>query len=283
MKQLVASLVLAIVTVYSWGATGEAAGIEPLGRVEVFGGAEKEAGASAGGRGGIELLGVIPLTERLGMQSVGHYVGGSGSRFGLSAGPVYDFGSVKAGFFTAYQYRSHNDNHFVHLRPSVTFYMPQANINLFYSHPVSSPQRDRGSVEDGINHLQATFNYFPAAELASFMRKDNVELTLGLQANSFAGAGSGKVPNGVGPVFGFSFMPAQNFEVNLVKAAIDHHGRYRVGVGLSFNFSKGTPTLKEIRRRYLEPNFFSPNGAASSSNSQDCSAKSHNLSVCNPV
>jgi hypothetical protein len=256
----------------------EAAGIEPLGRVEAFGGAEKEAGSSAGGRGGVEALGVLPLSDRFGFQGVGHYVGGSGSRFGLSAGPVYDWASVKAGFFVAYQYRSHHDNHFVHLRPSVTFYMPQGNLNLFYLHPVSSAQRGDDAVQYGINHLQATFNYFSTADLASFMRKDNVEMTLGLQANSFAGAGSGKIPNGVGPVFGFSFMPVQNFEVNLVKATIDHHGRYRVGTGLSFNFSKGTPSLKEIRRRYLEPNFFSPNGAATTS--AGCDARSHSLGGC---
>jgi hypothetical protein len=278
MKQRITSLLLAILTFHVWAPTAKAAGIEPLGRVELFGGAEKEAGTSAGGRGGLELLGIIPLTQNLGLQSVGHYVGGRGSRFGLSAGPVYDFGSAKAGFFTAYQYRSHNDNHFVHLRPSVTFYMPHANVNLFYSHPVSSAQRSGGSVERGINHLQATFNYFPAADLASFMRKDNVELTLGLQANSFAGAGSGKIPNGVGPVFGFSFMPVQNFEVNLVKGTVDHHGRYRVGIGVSYNFSKDAPTLKTIRSRYLEPNFFSPNGAATTGGG--CPAPAHNLGGC---
>lgn len=266
-----------IVSVCMWVSSGKAAGIEPLGRVEVFGGGEKEPGTSAGGRGGIELLGVIPFTESLGMQSIGHYVGGSGSRFGLSAGPVYDFGVVKAGFFAAYQYRSHNDNNFVHLRPSVTFYLPQANVNLFYSHPVSSPQRDHGSVEVGINQLQTTFNYFPAVDLASFMRKDNVELSLGLQANSFGGAGSGKVPNGVGPVFGFSFVPMQNLEVNLVRGTVDHHGRYRIGTGISWNFTKD-PTLKEIRRRYLEPNFFSPNGAASTGGG--CSGPAVNLGGC---
>jgi hypothetical protein len=110
------------------------------------------------------------------------------------------------------------------------------------------------------------------------MRKDNVEVTLGLQANSFAGEGSGKIPNGMGPVVGFSFMPMQNFEVNLVKATIDHHGRYRVGTGLSFNLSEGTPNLKDIRRRYLEPNFFSPNGAATTGDG--CPLAGHNLGGC---
>ena len=259
-------------------AVTEAAGIQPLGRLEAFVGAEKEEGSSAGGRGGVEALGVLPLHDRLGLQGIGHYVGGSGSRFGLSAGPAYDWESVKAGIFLAYQYRTHHENHFLHLRPSITFYMPQANVNLFYSHPVSSAQRGDGIIQHGINRLQATFNYFPSVDLASFMRKDNVEVILGLQANSFAGEGSGKVPNGVGPVVGFSFMPVQNFEVNFIRATIDHHGRYRVGTGLSFNLSEGTPSLKKIRGGYLEPNFFSPNGAATTSDG--CPRPGHNLGVC---
>lgn len=242
-----------------YASSAESAGIEPVGKITIAGGAEKEEGTPAGGRVTGELLGVIPFNQRFGLQGLASYVGGRGSRFGLSSGPLMDFGSGKAGLFVAYQHRTFNSNNFVHLRPSVAFYLPQANINLFYSHPLSSPQRDGNSVEYGINQLQATFSYFPASDLASFMRRDNAEFMLGLQANSFGGAGSGNLQSGVGPVFGFAFKPTQSLEVNVVKAAIDHHGRYRVQSGLSFYFNQANATLKDLRRRYLEPNFFAPN------------------------
>lgn len=240
---------------------GHSAGVEPLGKLSVAAGAEKEQGTPAGARGTGELLGVIPFNQSFGLQGIASYVGGRGSRFGLSSGPIMDFGSGKAGFFVAYQHRTSNSNNFVHLRPSLSFYMPQANINLFYSHPVSSPQRDGRHVEYGINHLQGTFSYFPAADIASFMRRDNVEFTLGLQGNSFGGVGSGNLQSGVGPVFGFAFKPTRSLEVNVVKGTIDHHGRYRVQTGLAFYFNQGNATLKDIRRRYLEPNFAAPNAA----------------------
>jgi hypothetical protein len=273
------SLVVVVVMVLRWTGAAWAAGVEPLGRIEASGGAEKEDGARAGGRGSLELLGVLPIGDHFGIQSIGHYVGGSGSRFGLSAGPLIDWGAGKVGFFAAYQYRSHNDTNLVHLRPSASFYLPQGNINLFYSHPVYSSERE----EFGVNHLQGTFSYFLAADWNSFLRKDNVEMTLGVQVNSFAGAHSGNVSNGVGPVFGFSFLPIKGLEVNLVKGTVDQHGRYRVGTGLAYNFTTIEATLKEIRRRYLEPNFFAPNGAATarcSGNRNPAGCNLGNLGSC---
>lgn len=111
------------------------------------------------------------------------------------------------------------------------------------------------SVDYGINQLQGTLHYFPSTDIASFMRKDNLELTLGLQANTFGGAGRQDLDGaGVGPVLGIAFMPAQGVEVNLLRATIDNRSRYRVFSGIAFYFSKGKETLKELRRRYLEPN-----------------------------
>jgi hypothetical protein len=262
MKGLTLGLVL-FAAVFLWASRAELAGIDPVGKVVAEVGAEKEEGSPAGGRGQIELLGVAPLGESFGLQAGAHYVGGRGSRFGLTAGPIGSFGSGKAGLFLAYQYRTFNSNHFLHLRPSVSFYMPQMNVNVFYSHPLSSPQRDGRDVEYGINQIQGTVSYFPGVDLASFLRKDNVELTLGVQANSFGGVGSGNLQNGVGPVFGLAFMPMQSVEINAFKGTIDNHGRYRVLSGLSFYFDKLGGTLKELRRRYLEPNEFAPNGAGS--------------------
>ncbi|MDP2606256.1 MAG: hypothetical protein Q8S00_27250 [Deltaproteobacteria bacterium] len=265
---------LVVALILFWAPRAELAGIEPVGKVSIQGGAEKEDGYNAGGRGTIELLGVMPVAGNFGLQGIGHYVGGLGSRFGLSAGPIFSWGSGKAGLFVAYQYRTLHDNNFVHLRPSVAFYLNQANINLYYSHPISSPQRDhslfscfpftcrRTNVENGINHLEGTFSYFPGFDLASFLRKDNLEITIGVQGNSFGGPGSGKTPNGVGPVFGVAFMPMKGVEVNLVKGTIDNHGRYNVLAGLSFYFDKAGDTLKMLRRRYLEPNQFAPNAGS---------------------
>jgi len=274
---------LVIALILFWAPRAELAGIEPVGKVSVQGGAEKEEGYNAGGRGTIELLGVMPIAGNFGLQGIGHYVGGLGSRFGLSAGPVFGWDSGKAGLFVAYQYRTLHDNNFVHLRPSVAFYLPQANLNFYYSHPISSPQRDNThffpanipgascqqfvnlcaarerSVEYGVNQLVGTLSYFPGVDLASFLKKDNVELTLGLQVNSFGGVGSGRIANGVGPVFGLALKPMQGLEVNVVRGTIDSHGRYNVFSGLSFYFDKAGATLKELRRRYLEPNAFAPN------------------------
>jgi hypothetical protein len=50
--------------------------------------------------------------------------------------------------------------------------------------------------------------------------------------------------------------------VNLVRATFDHEGRYRVATGLEFFFdAKGSTSLKDMRRKYLEPNFDGPQSA----------------------
>jgi hypothetical protein len=91
------------------------------------------------------------------------------------------------------------------------------------------------------------------------MRKDNLELTAGLQANTFAGAGNGKLTGaGIGPVLGVAFMPVQNLVVNLFRVTGDSRDRYRVDSGIQLFFEKGTSTLKELRRNSLEPNRDAP-------------------------
>ena len=250
---------LVVALILFWAPRAELAGIEPVGKLSVEGGAEKEEGSEAGGRVTLGALGVMPLVGNFGLQSRAHFVGGSGGRYGLSAGPLFSWDSGKAGLFVAYQHRNFNSNNFVHIRPSIALYLPQANINLYYSHPVSDPQRDgrvfvNRRIQYGINHLVGTFNYFPGFDLASFMKKDNVELMLGIQGNSFGGAGSHNLQSGVGPVFGFAFMPMKGWEINVVKGTIDNHGRYRVVSGIAFYFDKIGASLKELRRRYLDPN-----------------------------
>jgi hypothetical protein len=256
------AVVLAFAALLLWSARAELATIDPVGKVSVGVGAEKEQGEGAGARFTGEVLGVMPLAQSFGLQGSASYVGGLGSRFGVSAGPLFGWDSGKAGLFLAYQYRTINSNNFLHLRPAVSFYLPQANIDVFYSHPISSVQHDGGRTEFGINTLQGTFSYFPSYDLASFLTRNNMEYTLGLQVNSFGGAGSGNLDTGVGPVFGFSFLPTRGLEVNLLKGTIDHHGRYRVQTGVAFYFDKVGATLKDLRRRYLEPNFEGPNSTA---------------------
>lgn len=259
MRNTTSALTVIVAAVFIWTAAAKSAGIEPVGKVSVEAGAEKEEGYNAGARGSLTLLGVMPLAGDFGLQAKANYTGGFGSRASLSAGPIFGWDSGKAGLFVSYQHRTFNSNNFVYLRPSVAFYLPQANINLYYSHPISDPQRDgrpfvNRRVEFGTNYLATTFNYFPGFDIASFMTKDNVELMLGVQVNSFGGAGSGDIQNGVGPMFGLSFMPAKGWEINVVKGFIDHQGRYKVLSGVSFYFDKIGASLKALRRRYLEPN-----------------------------
>jgi hypothetical protein len=58
---------------------------------------------------------------------------------------------------------------------------------------------------------------------------------------------------GVGPVLGLAFLPMPGVTVDLVKATFDSEGRYRVNTGLEFFFDRGGTSLKDMRRKYLEP------------------------------
>ena len=247
--------------------------LEPFGKIELSGGAEREAHTSAGGRFTMEGLGVLPLFGGFGAQGALHYVGGLGSRVGFNVGPVFAFPMGKVGFLVSYQHRGMRDSDFVHLIPSVAFYLPQFNFNAWYAHPVSGAQREDGVVEYGINKLQATVSFFaPSDWWAPFLRRDNVELVAGIQANTFAGAGHNKMGGtGVGPVLGISMLYSPGIAVNLVRATVDDEGRYRVATGLEFFFDpKGSTTLKEMRRKYLEPNFDGPPSAGENTPPHRC-------------
>ena len=237
--------------------------LEPFGKIELSGGAEREAHNPSGGRFTMEALGVWPFMGSFGVQGALHYVGGQGSRIGFNVAPVLAFDGGKAGFFVSYQHRGLRDTDFVHLIPAVAFYLPQVNLNAWYSHPVTGAQRGGDRVEYGVNRLQATASFFaPSDWWGPYLRRDNVELMGGIQVNTFAGAGHDKLGGtGVGPVLGVSFLPMPGVAVNLIRASVDHQGRYRVATGLEFFFDpKGGTSLKEMRRKYLEPNFDGPQG-----------------------
>jgi hypothetical protein len=238
--------------------------LEPFGKIELSGGGEKESHTPAGGRFTAEALGVWPFTANLGVQGALHYVGGLGSRVGFNLAPVFAFDGGKVGFFVSYQHRGLRDTDFVYLMPAVAFYLPQWNLNAWYSQPVTGAQHGGHRTEYGINKLQATGSYFAGSDWwGPYLRRDNVELIGGLQVNTFAGAGHSKLGGtGFGPILGVSFLPMPGVAVNLVRATFDHEGRYRVATGLEFFFeAKGGTSLKDMRRKYLEPNFDGPQGA----------------------
>ena len=237
-----------------------AAFLEPFGKVELSGGGEKEAGAHAGGRFTMEGLGVLPLMGNFGVQGALHYVGGLGSRVGFNLGPVLGWDGGKVGAFLAYQHRGLRGTNFWHLIPSMAIYLPQANLNLWYAHPTSGASRGGHRVEYGINKLQGTASFFNSTEWLPFLKRDNAEILLGLQVNTFAGAGHGKMGGaGFGPVAGASFLVMPGVAVNLLRLNFDHKSRFRVGTGLEFFVDpKGNTTLKEARRKYLEPNWEGP-------------------------
>jgi hypothetical protein len=238
--------------------------LEPFGKIELSGGVEKEANAEAGGRFTFEGMGVLPFVGGFGGQAAMHVVGGLGARVGLNAAPVFAFPGGKVGFFVSYEHRGLRGTDFVYLIPSVAFYLPQFNFNAWYSHPVSGGQHESGVVEYGINKLQGTVSYFAGSDWwGPFLRRDNVELLAGVQVNTFAGAGHNKIGGtGVGPVLGISMLYSPAVAVNLIRATFDDQGRYRVATGLEFYFDpKGSTTLKEMRRKYLEPNFDGPQSA----------------------
>ena len=176
--------------------------LEPFGKIELSGGAEKEAHAEAGGRFTMEGLGVLPLVGDFGAQAAMHVVGGLGARVGFNAAPVFAFPGGKVGAFVSYQHRGLRSTNFVHIIPAVAFYLPQININAWYSHPVNGGQRSSSVVEYGINRLQGTVSLFAGSDWwAPLLRRDNVELLAGVQVNTFAGPGHNKLGGtGVGPV-----------------------------------------------------------------------------------
>ena len=255
MKRLLSIPILSFL-VFTLAATVSAQPLELFGQLALTGGAEKEQGGTGGPKGTIEALGVVPLWGNLGVQGLAHYVGGSGSRYGISAGPVYAWGGGKAGIFVNYQHRTFNSNNFVHVIPALALYFDQMNLNLWYAQPVSSPQRDgNGRVEYGQNKLQAAVSYFAGSDWASFLKKDNVEVIFGVQVNTFAGAGRERLESaGVGPVLGLALMPVKDVAVNVFHVTFDNRSTYRVTSGLEFFFGGNNQTLKQVRRKYLEPN-----------------------------
>lgn len=294
MKTMVRALIIVVSLFFVLPSKANSANLEWLGIVSGFGGAERETGqfknnteccisssqplGKATGLGGVHALGLVPFGP-FGFQGSFQYMNASGARFSTTFGPLWDFTAGKVGFFASYQHRtmpdqggSRRSGNFWWLEPALDWYLPNMNLSLRYIHPVSSVQRHdteadkTDSLELGvarrfdqpINRLSATASYFPPDILT--LGKDNLELTLGVQVNSFAGPYSNVRGAGVGPVFGLAMMPMQNVELTLIKGTVDNRSRYEIQSGIRFFFGKSmpslspanSPSLKELRRKYME-------------------------------
>jgi hypothetical protein len=235
----------------------------------------------ATGFGGVHALGLIPIGP-FGFQGTFQYMNASGSRFSTTFGPIWDFTAGKVGFFGSFQHRtifdqggSTRSRNFWWIEPALDWYLPNINLSLRYIQPVSSVQEkttesDKADnnqcceigiarrFDQPINRLSATASYFPPDFLT--LGKDNLEVTLGVQVNSFAGPYSNVKSAGVGPVFGLAMMPMQNVELTLIKGTVDNRSRFDIQSGIRFFFGKSmpglspanSPSLLELRRKYME-------------------------------
>lgn len=267
--------------------TVQVAEMEWLGRLSAMGGAEKEnfhkPDATAGGargHGTAEALIVAPIPfTPLAIQASANFVGGGAQRrWGFSAGPIvaWDGGMSpsmggKAGVFVQRQYRKYDgsctddistlDFSATWVRPAVSLYFPDLNVDAWLSQAVTSTYKanacedDRRKVFAPINQFHIQANYFPPVALMG--KPGNLELSLGVDVANLWGI-SHTLGTSAGPAGGIAIMPWQNLEVTLVRGFYDvNHNRYKVNAGLQYYFNIGSKkpdsTLMDMRRKYLEP------------------------------
>jgi len=290
MVKRIASAILGIflaAVVVFMPATALVAPIDGMFRLSALGGAEKEnvksPESSFGGalpRFLGEALAVTPLfiIPDLGFQFAGSIVASSANwRWGFNGGPIYDFGMGKAGVLVAYQVRHYQgsagsapDFHGTWIKPAVSFYLPQTNIDFWVSQAVSprwvfkASEGDNRRVVIPVNEAQLMANFFPPVPVVG---KDNLELSLGVRVRNLWGSGHQSLGGGggsgstgavsVGPAGGIAVMPWQNLEVTVARGWFDvNHNKYTVSSGVQyyFNFAKNPNlSLLQTRRQYLEP------------------------------
>jgi hypothetical protein len=219
--------------------------------------------ASAGGIGGAEVFGLYPLTKSWGIQgSLLNQGGNGGYLLGVSAGPVYDYGSGKVGLFTDYVHQKRGSNNFVYLRGQWAHYFQSWDLVFSYSNPVNRVQHDvvviespeggqcgaaRGFVDPpprkkavpAINQLMGFARFYPT---------ERTEFTLGLLVNSFAGPDYKKTGTVFGGVFGAAVQLTDWLVLRPVQGQMDTRERYRITSGLQFFW---TPARKEKPERLL--------------------------------
>jgi len=245
---------------------GSESELQPVVGLYGFGGAERgnDRGINgpAGAIGGTEVFGLYPFTETFGIQGGLLNQGGRGGyRLGVSAGPVYDYGSGKVGLFTDYIYQKRGSNNFVYLRGQWSHYFQNWDLVFSYSQPVNSVQhgpgtetittqkppplcaesnvRKKSTAAPAINQLTGFARIYPT---------ERIEVTLGLLVNSFAGPDHNKTGTGFGGVFGAAVQLTDWLLLRPVQGQMDTRERYRITSGLEFIW---TPARKEKPERLL--------------------------------
>lgn len=217
--------------------------LKPVGGITGFAGAERSNGLSASGIGGIEGLGLLPLTKSIGLQGGLTLSGGQGFKLDLNAGPVFNFDSGKAGLFLDYEHRAREDYNYVGLRGTGGYYFDRFDALLSYSQPLSSVKRVNGRKFTGINELHGVLRFYPTNE---------IEVNGGFLVNSFAGPGRNENGGtGVGGSFGVSFKLFDPIVLQLVQAKIDNRDRYRVTSGIQIIW--GSPLQEYLREHIAMP------------------------------
>jgi hypothetical protein len=251
---------------------GSESELQPVVGLYTFGGAERgnEFGltspstssthfvpAPAGAIGGTEVFGLYPFTKTLGIQgSLLNQGGRGGYRLGVSAGPVYDYGSGKVGLFTDYIYQNRGGNSFVYLRGLWSHYFENWDLVFSYSQPVNSVQHDIVTIRSPEQNSCEPFppprkKAVPAInQLTGFVKvyRENMQFTAGALVNSFAGPDRNKTGTGFGGVFGAAVQLTDWLVLRAVEGQMDTRERYRITSGLQFIW---TPARKEKPERLL--------------------------------
>ena len=273
------SLLLAGLVVFSPTYIGLAADLEPVVSLNLFGGAERGNEDHAGAIGGSEILGLLPLSSRLGLQaSLLNQGGNGGYRLGVSAGPVYAYDSGKLGLLGDYVHTNSGDNNFFYLRGVWSHYFDNFDLLLSYSQPLNSVQRTRRTVIDtttncgvttfskrvvnvkdpAMNELKGVVRYYPS---------EKVELNAGLLVNSFAGPDRNKTGTGFGGVFGAAFQVLDWLIIRPVQGQMDTRERYRITSGVELVWA---PLQQSERGHARETGPILVAGSAAGSSSTFC-------------
>ena len=246
--------VFAFLAMISMANDSSAADLKPVGGITGFGGAERSNGISASGIGGVEGLGLLPISRNIGLQGGLTLSGGRGFKFGFNGGPVMNFDSGKAGVFLDYEHSAREDFNYVGLRGTGSYYFDRFDTLLSYSQPVSSVKRVNGRKLTGINELHGVLRFYPTNE---------IEVNGGFLVNSFAGPGRREDGGtGVGGSFGVSFKIFDPVVLQLVQAKIDNRNRYRVTSGIQIIW--GSPLQEYLREHIAMPTIGGSPGAPKS-------------------
>jgi hypothetical protein len=248
---------IALVIVFELRAIAE---LQPVAGLNTFGGVErgndKAINGPAGAIGGTEIFGLYPLSKSLGLQgSLLNQGGRGGYRLGVSAGPVFDYGSGKVGLFADYVHLNQGDNNFIYIRGQWAHYFENFDLVFSYSNPVNSTQHTPTTVTDSrfvdgtscgapdvtqtrtrkVNQSAPAINELKT--YARFYPMPRTEVTLGMLVNSFAGPDRNKTGTGFGGVFGASVQVIDWLVFHVVQGQMDTRERYRITSGLEFVWS----------------------------------------------